>query len=168
MARLEELQELWQSQPPVVAISDEPLTRAVRGYGQRRAWINIGKLVAVAFMAGSWVLHGQNFWTVIGAVLVVAGALALVSRDWRRQQAISQLNFSEPSAGFVRSATNQIMAMRQPDRMQTWSLLSSMVVGMNLVLVGRLATQTPGRRFLMHAKTAEMHPCHIADRTNVR
>src|ERR1022692_378745 len=118
MARFEDLQTLWQQHcPPAARLDTASLTRALRSYGRRQNWIAIGKATAILAVIGWQIAHSRGSgWALCGVALTAAFAMVLVAVEWRNQRVISQLNFAEPSAGFVRSAITRLMEQREPFR----------------------------------------------------
>src|SRR5579862_4178343 len=106
MARFEELQELWQSQPqpepPVLAAQSRGMAAALRRFRRRQSVINGFKLVMMTLM--TWFLlsrPGLSVLTVLGEGLLVVGFITAIVNDWRIQSAIARLDFTSPSVGFV-------------------------------------------------------------------
>jgi hypothetical protein len=141
MAPFEELQELWQNQqPPAAHVPDgTALARELQRYGRKRNLINIVKSVAVL---------AQIFWLIarlrgsppalLGAVWISAAEVVFIVLDWRRQWAIANLNFPEPSLGFVKHATARLREDGRLFRKHFAIVIFNVAAGMNLISLGTL------------------------------
>ena len=135
MAQFEQLQELWQHQPPRMAPVDAgSLTRALARFGRRQDWINLAKIAAITAVIGWEMAHFRPSAGVLaGLATVAAAALALIAIDWRSQRAISRLNFAVPSAAFVRDAIDRLLEQREPFRQYYWPVMLALVATLNLM-----------------------------------
>ena len=152
MAQFEKLQELWQHQPlPRMArVDGEALTRAFARYGWRQDWINLARIGAIAAIMVWELAHLR--WSALslaGVTIVVATAASLVAVGWRSQRVISRLNFADPSAAFVRTATDRLMEQREPFRKYYWPFMLAMVAALNLMLWSELGSQPTGWKYAL-------------------
>ena len=153
MAQFEELQAIWQSQaPPGAPPADSgTLARALARSSRKQTWIYGGKLVAVITMLSIVAVKARgSVWSLGGVALVAAAALVMLALDWRHQRAIANLNFTEPSAGFVRSAIRQLREQREPFHGFLWPFMICLVVGVNLMYLDRLRAMALGWRVGWH------------------
>ena len=98
MERLEELRQLWQSQPqpPAAAADSRGMKAALRRFGRRQNLIYAVKaalMVALAWLSLSWL--GHSVLTAMGAALFLSSALGLLFTDWRNQLGIARLDWSD-------------------------------------------------------------------------
>ena len=139
MAEFEKLQELWQRQeaPAAPAGDAERIARSLRTYTRRQYAINVVKAILVAAVLAWSIGRTQPSTRVIaGYALIGLAALVLLVREWRSQNAISRLEFHQPSVGFVRSTIDRLREQRDSHRRYYWPFMASVVIGMNLMLAG--------------------------------
>jgi hypothetical protein len=117
MVQFEELQALWQGQPPVAAraVDAAALAGAFRRYGRRQDIINTAKSVLLtAVLVQSVVFLRHRPMMMFGITLILfCGVLALIA-EWRNQRAIARVDFSAPSVEFVRRTAARVAAQRNP------------------------------------------------------
>ncbi len=137
MARLEELQELWQSQPQgAQAVDSRGMHVALRRFGRRQNLIYTVKAVLV--VAVGWLgLRSLKFSAIsaAGTALLAGGAMAILIADWRRQLSIARLDFAKPSAGFVESVLERLHNSNMAFRKLMWLYMIPVCVGVNLLFV---------------------------------
>src|SRR6266566_6178855 len=97
MARFDELQTLWQTQPSAAtsAFDAATLTGAFRRYGRRQDLINIAKSVLLAAVLVNAAVRLQHRPLMLAATIGILSicAMALIV-EWRIQRRIARLNFS--------------------------------------------------------------------------
>jgi hypothetical protein len=136
MARLEELQQLWQSQPQpaVAAVDSHGMKAALHRFGRRQNLVYSVKAVLVVWLVWfclSWV--ELSALTLAGAAILLAGALSLLITDWRNQLGIARLDFTKPSAGFVDSLLERLRDPNAPFRRLFWLHMIPLCVGINML-----------------------------------
>ena len=137
MARLEELQQLWQSQPqpPAAAVDSRGMRLALGGFARRQNLIHSVKAVLLVWLVWlplAWV--GLSALTVAGAAILLGGALAVLITDWRSQLGIARLDFTKPSAGFVDSVLERLREPNAHFRRLLWLHMIPICAGLNLML----------------------------------
>ena len=138
MVRFEELQELWQNQPPrtPAAFDVRGLTAELQRFGRHQTWLNSLKTI---LLVGTFVRMvtrtGEAPLTIAGAVLMYIGLTTYLVLDWRNQIGISRLDFSAPSVAFVRQARTRLQDQLNPMRRVFWLLVITVGGGFNLVLL---------------------------------
>src|ERR1035438_4418945 len=140
MARFEELQELWQSQPaqPPVGFDLRGLTEELRRFGRRQNWINGIKVAVLAYALVRLTMPSRGApWAVCGTLLMSAGLATYLVLDWRNQIGLSRLDFSSPSVEFIRQAQERLQHQLNPMRRVFWLLVVSVGGGFNLILLAR-------------------------------
>jgi hypothetical protein len=138
MAPFEELQQLWQRQPPPAAMpapDAAALSDAFRRYGRRHDLIYLGKAIVIACQLIFLVtLLRHRPLALFGACLADFGAILFMVSDWRAQRAIARLNFAEPSVAFLRSAIARLQAQRNPFRNREFFIaMGGIWIGCNLM-----------------------------------
>lgn len=140
MARFEDLQELWQQQTEQApaAFDARGLTEQLRRFGRNQTWINLFKVVVLVWCF-SRILVRSDFalLPMIGAVLLLIGLAVYLMLDWRNQIGLSKLDFSAPSAEFVRRAHERLRHQLNPMRRVFWLEVVCIAGGFNLVLLAR-------------------------------
>jgi hypothetical protein len=141
MARFEELQELWQSQPAPLVSGQEAasLAGAFARYGRRQDLINLAK---VAILAWQLVYLFDRLWNhslaLLGALLTDAALVCFLVYEWRGQRAIARLNFAASSRDFLKSAIARLNAQRDPfHTRQGYLMLGGAWVGLSLLVAGK-------------------------------
>jgi hypothetical protein len=150
--RLEEMQELWRSQPQAATpvLDGRALARAVGRYGRNETRIYTVKFVAVAAVAAVMALTLRSSGLALcGVALLALGALSMVAVEWRNQRGIARLSFAEPSTAFVESTIKRLMHQREAYRRQLWILMLFVGGGINVVYLTVLHT-TPVWRLAIH------------------
>ena len=141
MAPFEELQELWQNQPPPATRQPDgtALTRELERYGRKRNLINVVKTVLVLAQI-SWMIaqFRRTPLALAGALWIAAAEVVFIVLDWRRQWAIAHLNFLEPSLGFVERAVARLREDARLFRKQFSLVVLSIAAGMNLINLGTI------------------------------
>src|ERR1035438_1365939 len=139
MAQFEELQQLWQRQPPPAAVPPRDvaaLSHAFRRYGRRHDLIYLGKTVVIAcqlLFLGP--LLRPRPLALFGACVVDLSCILFMVSDWRAPRAIARLNFAEPSVAFLRSALARLYAQSNPFRTREFYVaMGGIWIGCNLVL----------------------------------
>lgn len=140
MARFEELQELWQSQPARLPVDFDllGLTEELRRFGRRQNWINLFK--AAVLIGTFFRILTRNLgepWAVCGTLLIFTGLVTYLVLDWRNQIGLSRLDFSAPSVEFIRHAKERLQHQLNPMRPVFWLLVISVGGGFNLILLAR-------------------------------
>jgi hypothetical protein len=139
MVRFEELQQLWQNQPPQAppAFDVRGLTAELRRFGRQQTWINSLKviLLLVTFVRILTRTH-QAPVAIAGMVLMYIGMITYLVLDWRNQIGISRLDFSAPSVEFIRQARARLQHQLNPMRRVFWLLVITVGGGFNLLLLG--------------------------------
>ena len=147
MAPFEDLQRLWQRQPPhAVPLNDAAdLTRAFRRYGRRHDLIYLAKGAVIALqLAIILPILRHNPLAAFGFCLADFSATLFVVADWRKQHAIARLNFAAPSVEFLRGAIARLEAQRYPFRNRHFSIaLGGYAVGLGLWLASVWHLFTP-------------------------
>jgi hypothetical protein len=136
MARLEELQQLWQSQPQpaVAAVDSHGMKEALRRFGRRQNLIYSVKallIVWLVWLCWSWTEHSAL--SAAGAAILLGGALGVLFTDWRNQLGIARLDFTKPSAGFVDSLLERLRDPNAPFRRIFWLHAIPICAGINLL-----------------------------------
>lgn len=136
MARLEELQQLWQSQPqpPAAAVDSRGMRLALGRFARRQNLIYSVKAVVVVclvWLCLSWA--GPSALTVLGAAILLGGALTVLITDWRSQLGIARLDFTRPSAGFVDSVLERLRDPNALFRRLFWPQVIPICAGINLL-----------------------------------
>lgn len=159
MVRFEDLQDLWQHQQPLAARTGRAsLTRALARYSRRLKWINLAKMVMVVVLL-SWGMARSHRSIQVSCCLgtIGLGAIVFLALDWRNQQAISRLNFAEPSAEFVRKAIERLLEQREPYRKYYWPFVLFAAAGFNLMLLAPPNSVAPPlQRLLWHVVFSAM------------
>jgi len=140
MARLEELQQLWQSQaqPAGAAVDSAGMSAVLRRFGRRQNMIYAAKTVLLVCLACVCLSRlGKSAITVLGAVLLLASALGLVIGDWRNQSAIARLDFTKSSAGFVDSVLERLRDPNAAFRRLFWLHMIPICAGINLLFAAQ-------------------------------
>lgn len=148
MVPFEELQELWQSQPPRLpaAFDVRGLTEELRRFGRNQTWINLIKLFLLAFVFLRMLdIFRWPPTAVFGAVLMFTGLLIYVVLDWRNQIGISRLDFSSPSMEFIRCAHRRLRHQLNPMRRLFWLIAICVGGGFNLIVSARSGRSGVGR-----------------------
>ena len=150
MVQFDELQKLWQSQPPP-AVDARALGDALGRYRTRQDRINTIKLAAILFCVatGAFKLRYEPA-LVCGMVLLGAAALLFLFSDWRNQRAIARLDFTQPSLAFVRAAAVRLSQQRQPFGRLFWLVLLIAGIILNWILLGALQQRPPLFRIVGH------------------
>jgi hypothetical protein len=135
MARFEDLQTLWQSQPQpgLDAAEAARLTHGLRWYERRQRWVHAIKIALVTSLI-SWMLvrtHGSAP-VVAGWLLMAAAAGSLLVIEWRSRRTLTHLDFAGASLEFVRRAIAELEKQRDPFRKYYWAFMGSFVIGTNL------------------------------------
>jgi hypothetical protein len=136
MARLEELQQLWQSQPQPgpAAVDSRGMKAALHRFRRRQNLIYSGKAVLAALLVWFCLSSvGRSPLAVAGAAVFFGGALGLLLADWRGQLAIARLDFTKPSAGFVDSVLERLRDPHAPFRRLLWLHMIPICAGINLM-----------------------------------
>ena len=152
MERFEELQTLWQQHnPPAPRFDTTALTRDLRRFGRRQDAINLAKLIAVlAVISWQFAQSPRSAFVLCGLALEVVFVCLLLSVDWRNQRSIARLNFTDPSAAFVRSAIERLREQREPFRKFYWPFVLSLVGIINLIFLGLPRTVSALHRVTWH------------------
>ena len=149
MAEFEELQQLWQQQPPraLPARDASALRSAFRRYGRRNDLINIGKVLVLAFQLVFLVTQLRHRpMALFGACLADFSAVLFMLSDWRKQRAIARLNFADSSVDFVRTAIARLHEQRNPFRVREFYIaMGGFWVGCNLMFVNLWSHMTLSR-----------------------
>jgi hypothetical protein len=153
MARLEELQQLWQSQPqpPAAAVDSRGMRLALGGFARRQNLIHSVKAVLLVWLVWlplAWV--GLSALTVAGAAILLGGALAVLITDWRSQLGIARLDFTKPSAGFVDSVLERLRDPNALFRRRFWQHVIPLSAGINLLFATHWAMAPPRSRIAAH------------------
>ena len=155
MVRFEELQQLWQNQPqvqpPGVVKESRGMARALRCFRRRQYVINSIKLVAIVSI--TWFFHsrlGVSVLTVLGQGLFLAGMITAIITDWRIQSALTRLDFTRPSVGFVDVTLERLRDPNAPFRQGGWLGIALVAAGINLMFGGPSATETLPSRIVSH------------------
>ncbi len=138
MVRFEELQQLWQNQPPQApaAFDVRGLTAELRRFGRRQTWINSLKVILlIATFVRILTRTREAPLGIAGVVLMYIGLTIYLVFDWRNQVGISRLDFSAPSVAFVRQARVRLQYQLNPMRRVFWLLAITVGGGFNLVLL---------------------------------
>ena len=135
MPGFEELQALWQAQPPLAARTAEvdALRRSLREYGRRMNRIYIVKAGAIAAIAGMVLAFGglpQPFLALLTAVIAVA--VTVLALDWRNQRAIARADFTTVSVTFVRGTIRRLREQSAPFQRSYWLIFSAVAVCENI------------------------------------
>ena len=137
MARLEELQQLWQSQPArgPAEFDLRGLTGQLRCFGRQQTYINSVKLILLAatFVRMTTEAGGRPL-ALGGIVLMYIGFVTYLVLDWRNQIGISRLDFSTASVEFVHQARERLRNQLDPMRRVFWLLVVTVGGGFNLLL----------------------------------
>ena len=147
MAQFEELQQLWQRQPPPAAVPPRDvaaLSHAFRRYGRRHDLIYLGKTVVIACQLIFLVtLLRHRPLALFGACVVDLSCILFMVSDWRAHRAIARLNFAEPSVAFLRSALARLDAQRNPFRAREFYIaMGGVWIGCNLILASHWPHET--------------------------
>jgi hypothetical protein len=117
MAPFDDLKQLWRLQPQAPALPGETaaLKQAFRRYGRRHDLIYLCKAIVIAtqLVVVLSVLSHRPL-AAFGASLAVFSATFFVIADWRKNRAIAQQSFAEPSVPFLRAAIARLQAQRDP------------------------------------------------------
>jgi hypothetical protein len=149
--RFRQLQELWRNQPPPAHVPDAAaLTRELHRYGRKRSFIFLVKAVLAVFQI-VWMIAslGGGPLALTGAIWIGGAEIAFLILDWRRQMAIANMNFTEPSLGFVAHATARLREDRLRFRKQFAVLVFSIAGAINLIYLENLHG-TAGHRIAEH------------------
>jgi hypothetical protein len=143
MPGFEELQALWQAQPPLAARTAEvdALRRSLREYGRRMNRVYIVKAAAIAAIAGTVLVFGhlsQPLLAVLTAVIAVA--VTMLALDWRNQRSIARVDFTTVSVTFVRGTIRRLREQRETFLRSYW-LIFSVVALFENVCVASLSYQ---------------------------
>jgi hypothetical protein len=137
MAPFEELQQLWQQQPPrALPLRDAAALRgAFHRYGRRHDLIKLGKVIVIACQLIFLVAQLRHRpLALFGACLADFSAILFLVSDWRTQRAIARLNFAAPSVEFLRNAIARLNAQRNPlARREFYIAMGGVWVGCNLM-----------------------------------
>ncbi|MDR3698633.1 MAG: hypothetical protein P4L56_03300 [Candidatus Sulfopaludibacter sp.] len=140
MVRFEELQQLWQNQPPQApaAFDVRGLTGELRRFGRQQTWINSFKvaLLLATFVRILTRTHEAPV-AIAGMVLMYIGMITYLVLDWRNQIGISRLDFSAPSVEFIRQARVRLRHQLNPMRRVFWLLAITVGGGFNLLLLAQ-------------------------------
>ena len=155
MAQFEDLQQLWQHQPPrtMPPCDAAELSSAFRRYGRRHDLIYVVKTVLIACQFTFLVAMLRDrplalFWA---CVTDLSGVLFLVW-DWRAQRAIARLNFAAPSVAFLRSALARLQAQRDPFRTREFGIaICGIWTGGNLMVANLQPNMTLSSALPVHA-----------------
>ncbi len=150
MVQFEELQRLWQSQPgPAVDVTE--ITRALGFYGRRQNRLYAAKLAAVVLCVA---VAATRLWrdhlALFGLGLIAVTALAILYWEWRNSRAVARLDFTQPSAGFVRAAIIRLERQREPARRPFWVLMAIAVLVLNWMVLQPLRARAPVFRLAAH------------------
>jgi hypothetical protein len=155
MVRFEELQQLWQNQPqpdgPALAAESSGIAATLRRFRHRQYLINGIKLAVIVWL--TWFMLsrlGLSVLTGLGVGLFVAGFISTVVIDWRIQSAITRLDFTYPSVGFVDATLERLRDPNAPFRWIGWMCIALVAVGINLMFAGRSATESLPSRIASH------------------
>jgi hypothetical protein len=155
MAQFEELQQLWQQQPPRAVPHHDAaaLTSAFRRYGRRHDLIYFGKAIVVACQLIFLVAQLRDRpLALFGACLADFSAILFMVSDWRAQRDIARLNFASPSVAFLRTALARLHARRNPFRTREFYIaMAGFWIGCNLMLATHWAHWTLSRVLTAHA-----------------
>jgi hypothetical protein len=143
MPGFEELQALWQAQPPLAARTAEvdALRRSLREYGRRMNRVYIVKAVAIAAIAGTVLAFGrlsQPLLAVLAAVIAVAATILAV--EWRNHRSIARVDFTTVSVAFVQGAIRRLREQSEPFRRSYWLIFFTVALCEN-VCVASLSYQ---------------------------
>ena len=153
MVQFDELQQLWQSQrqPRAAAVDPRGMTHALRRFGRRQNLINTVKVAVVVWQTWFCLSRlGLSWLTAMGQAIFLAGAVSLVTADWRNQLGIAHLDFTKPSTGFVDSARDRLRDPNAPLRRRFWPNMIAIGAGINLLFAARWAASTPQHRIAAH------------------
>jgi len=153
MARLEELQQLWQSQPqpPAAAVDSRGMRTALGRFARRQNLVYSAKAALMVGIVWCGVSRlGRSPLTLAGAAILLGGALAVLLTDWRSQLGIARLDFTKPSAGFVDSVLERLRDPHAEFRRWLWLYLTPAALGTNLLCVERLWAETQRVRIEIH------------------
>jgi hypothetical protein len=138
MVRFEELQQLWQNQPPQAppAFDVHGLAAELRRFGRRQTWINSLKVILlIATFVRIVTVTGGAPVAIAGLLLMCIGLVTYLVLDWRNQIGITRLDFSAPSVEFIRLARARLRHQLNPARRVLWLLVLTVGGGFNLVLL---------------------------------
>jgi hypothetical protein len=127
MPAFEELQALWQSQPPLAvrAAEVDALRRSLRDYARRMSRIYIVKASVIAAISAMVLNLGRLSPPVLAAVaLVIAFAFTMLALDWRNQRAIARGDFARVSISFVRDTIRRLREQREPFVRSYWLIFA--------------------------------------------
>jgi len=147
MAEFNELQQLWQRQPPR-AVRPVPaaaaLSDAFRRYGRRHDLIYFGKAIVIACQLIFLVaMLRHRPLALFGACIADFGAILFMVSDWRAQRAIARLNFAAPSVAFLRSAIARLHAQRNPFCTREFYIaMGGVWTGCNLIIAAHWPDET--------------------------
>src|ERR1035437_9602209 len=147
MAPFEELQQLWQRQPPPAAMpapDAAALSDAFRRYGRRHDLIYLGKAIVIAcLLIFLLTLLRQRPLAAFGACLVVFSGILFLISDWREDRANARLHFAPPSVEFLRSAIACLHAQRNPFRTREFYIaMGGVWIGCSLILASHWPQET--------------------------
>jgi hypothetical protein len=152
MAAFEELQDLWQQQPDraTVQFDARGLSEELRRFGRNQMWINGAKVLLTIFVFYRLMsrTHG-SVQSICGTVLLLTGIVIYLVLDWRNQIGLSRLDFSAPSAEFVRLAYERLRHQLNPMKRVFWLEVVCMAGGLNLIILAR-PSLSPGLRIANH------------------
>ena len=134
----EELQQLWQNQPPQApaAFDVRGLTAELRRFGRHQTWINSLKVIVIAATFARILTRNREApLGMAGGVLMCIGLVIYLVLDWRNQIGISRLDFSVPSVEFVRQARTRLQRQLNPMGRVFWLLVITVGGGFNLLML---------------------------------
>ena len=162
MARFDELQTLWQTQPSPAMPAFDPaaLAGAFRRFGRRQDVINMAKsaLLAVVLVHSAVRLRDRPLVLLSTIGILSFCAVALIA-EWRIQRRIARLNFSAASVDFVRVTIAHLKAQRNPYHTPAYlALLGSVFIFYNLMAFAAWPRLTIERRIAFHAFACAFPP----------
>jgi hypothetical protein len=153
MAQLEELRQLWQSQPQpgTAAVDSRSLADALRRFSRRQHFIYGAKVIVLAWQTWFCLSRlGLSTLTVAGQAIFAASAASLLLADWRDQLGIARLDFTKASLTFVDSALERLRNSNDLFRRRIWLHMVPMAVGINLLYGAYWTPSTPRHRMAAH------------------
>ena len=153
MPEFDELQAIWQAQPPVVADAEiDALHRSLREYARRVNRLYIAKSVAIPVVIGSALAFSHPSRLALAMLVFVAVfAIVWIAIEWRTQRAVARLDFTSVSVDFVHRTVERLSTQRRIPRRYYW-LLFAVLAGFENVWVASLPYPwTWGSRLVAHA-----------------
>ena len=158
---IDTLKKLWQDQKfkennmNEVLLPDSFIVRRLKSFEKLQLRINTGKLIGIILIMGSftWYLFHYSkpsFLVVVSLFWITACLAVFIIIYWRKQFQANQLNFSLQTNDFIDFTIDKINEQAKIFRTIFPFLVTTLIIGVNLLYLGILTDSSTGLRLIYH------------------